>query len=65
MKIKTVEILVEGCGTDKLILGTDLPEGCYPFKGNASLVMHVAKGEGEKYAKDNFPDAFIWKTNLR
>ena len=42
--------------TDTLYLETNLPEGTWPFKRAAKVMIPVAKGTGVQYVKDNFPD---------
>lgn len=48
--------LLKHRGPDRLLLHTRLPEGCYPFVGEATLSLEVAAGTGEEYAARNFPN---------
>lgn len=41
---------------DTLFLHTDLPAATWPFnEQDATIILRVASGLGEKYAADNFP----------
>jgi hypothetical protein len=55
----TIEIthitVLQGIGTDSLILKTTLPEGCWPFTGNATAQIDVSHGTGLEYVKKHFP----------
>lgn len=48
--------LLECNGPDELSIEVDLPEGCWPYRGNASIKMHTAKGSGEEYIKRHLPN---------
>lgn len=48
-----VTVITSDCGIDKVIIETDLPPTVFPFKENAHFVLHVCKGDGEKYVIDN------------
>ena len=58
MKIEIVDILIvhNKHSGDFISLRTNLPNGAYPFNETASLTMTIAKGSGEKYCVDNFPN---------
>lgn len=58
IKITQIEILRMG-GADRIFLQTELPEGCYPFKGIAHLRLDVASGNAEEYCKKNFPNVVV------
>ena len=53
--ISKILILRRKNTTDKVIFTTNLPEGCWPYDGNATIEMHVANGYGEKYIRQHFP----------
>jgi len=53
--LEVKRITIVRSGTDKVILHVGLPEGCYPFKGDASVTMDVAQGNGVAYCLDHFP----------
>jgi hypothetical protein len=53
--LEVTRITIVPSGTDKLILHVGLPEGCYPFKGDASVTMEVAQGNGWSYCQKHFP----------
>ncbi len=56
MNIKIVSIsIIQGFGPDFIHLSTELPNGCWPFKGEASLKMEVACGDAERYCAEHFP----------
>jgi hypothetical protein len=56
MMVEILEItVVRGRGPDYLYLQTRLPNGCWPFKGNTSLKLEVAKDLAEQYCEANFP----------
>jgi len=48
-------VIVQSSGPDRLIMQTNLPNGEYPYTGNAHLMLSVAYDMGPKYAKDHFP----------
>ncbi len=48
-------ITVRSMGSDTVYLHTTLPMGVWPFEGNASLKLDVARGHAEKYVAENFP----------
>jgi hypothetical protein len=52
-------IIINGHGCDKVLLMTDLPEPCWPFKGNASLELNVARDNGKSYVEQHFPEIEI------
>ncbi len=54
MHIEKVTVLTGKVGCDELILHTDLPSPVYPFEGNATCKLSVAKGDGESYALAHF-----------
>ena len=55
MKIESIT-LVRGSGPDTLIIKVDLPNGCYPYDGNAYMKMDVAAGKGQEYCAKHFPN---------
>lgn len=55
MKVTKITI-ISSSGPDHLILHTNLPEGCFPYHGNATARIEVAADKGVQYIKDNFPD---------
>jgi len=57
--LEVKRITIVRSGTDKVILHVDLPEGCYPYEGDATLIMNVAQGDGLKYCLDHFPGVSI------
>lgn len=62
LNILRVTVLTRNNGADIILLLLDLPEGCYPFVGNATAEIKVAKGTGEEYVRNNFgivPDKVI------
>lgn len=40
--------------TDKLQIDTDLPYAVWPYEGQQTLNMEIAKGEGLEYCRKNF-----------
>lgn len=55
--LKIIKIMIlSGVGPDQLLMECDLPEGTWPYKGNASVKMDVASGGGETYVKTHFKD---------
>jgi len=36
-------------------LNTNLPCGTFPFHGEATIRLDIAKGTGKKYCETNFP----------
>ena len=57
-KITDITILA-GNGPDHVMLNTNLPNGCWPYNGNASLRLEVASGRGVDYVKEHFPDVQV------
>jgi len=53
IEITKITVLISKNKADELLLHTNLPEGCYPYKGNAHLKITIAKGIAEKYIEDN------------
>lgn len=53
MEIKKATV-IQGTGTDKVYLATNLPDPCWPFRGTLSLSFHAEAGSGERYVKDYF-----------
>lgn len=48
-------VLITGRGgTDLAMLEVSLPDGCYPFQGNAKVDLHLAAGTGEAYCREHF-----------
>lgn len=48
--------IVKTQATDKLCMTTDLPAACWPYKGNAEVIMEVAFDWGEEYVRQHFPN---------
>lgn len=55
LNVTQIQIITGGSGCDQVILTTTLPDGCYPYTGNASANIYVAKGKGEEWLKEHFP----------
>lgn len=55
LKVKEISLLSGNYGPDIILLHTNLPCGIWPFKGEATLRLEVAKGYGEDYCKEHFP----------
>lgn len=56
ISVQKVTILT-GEGPDILYLHLNLPNGCFPYTGNASAKLEVAYGSGMEYIKNHLPDA--------
>lgn len=57
MKVEITKVtIVQGPGSDYLMLETTLPEGSYPWSGKAMLSLSVASDNGPSYVQSNFPD---------
>jgi len=54
IKVTKICLIKSAEAPDELLIQTDLPNGMYPFKGNASITLKVAKGMGEEYCDKNF-----------
>ena len=52
----TKATIIKGFGADKVILFTDLPSACYPYKGNQSLSFDTAKDTANDYMRIHFAD---------
>lgn len=55
-------VVLTGSGPDKVMIHTDLPDGCWPYTGTQSLECQVASGAGPEYVKKHFnrePDDVI------
>ena len=49
-------MIVEGSGTDDVLLTTDKPSACWPFdKENLTVKFATARGTGQDYLRRNFP----------
>ncbi len=59
LNITKVKVLTSRQCADSLILYTELPEGCYPYRNKADAEMRVASGGGEEYAREHFKDCEI------
>lgn len=53
LKINSIKIII-GCGPDYLLLKTNLPQGCWPYEGQASMRLEVAANKGVEYCEKNF-----------
>lgn len=49
MIVKSITLLTRESGADVLSLELDIPDGCYPYDGNAYAEIKVAKGKGLEY----------------
>jgi len=56
IRVKSITILNRSFGGDIIHLHLDLPEGCWPYKGDATADMKVAKDTAEEYVKKNFSE---------
>lgn len=54
INVREVKVL-RGAGPDRLIFQTTLPEGSYPYDGEATLTQHIAAGSAESYLSAHFP----------
>lgn len=55
MTLEITEILIiHGSGPDKIFLETRLPNGMWPYNGNATLRLEVASETGESYCRRHF-----------
>jgi hypothetical protein len=54
IKVTKICLIKSKEAPDELLLHTTLPNGMYPFNGNATITLQVAKGMGEKYCDENF-----------
>lgn len=55
MRIVSITLL-EGFGPDRLGLELDIPNGEFPFDGNAVAHLEVARFEGRQYCRKYFPN---------
>jgi len=59
--------LMTGQGPDKIIIHTDLPDGCFPYTGKQTFETQTAAKGGVEYIKKHFhrePDEVVdigWK----
>lgn len=49
-------IVVNGVGSDKCFIQTDLPDPCFPYTGNLTFSFSAAAGDGYAYVKHHWPD---------
>jgi hypothetical protein len=56
INITKISAIVRKNVTDKLLLYTEMPSGCWPFEGKATLRLEVASGTAEDYCSKHFPD---------
>lgn len=52
--VSKVYIMEGMTGPDVLLLDIDLPNGCYPYNGNATTKLEVGGGLGWEYANRHF-----------
>lgn len=55
-------VVLSGNGPDKVILHTDLPDGCWPYTGKATMELQTAADGGADYVREHFkrdPDEII------
>ena len=52
--VERVLVLSRQCGTDRVLIYTDLPSTVYPYDEPATIVLDVAKGSGIDYVIQNF-----------
>lgn len=65
LNVTHVHILTDGSGVDQIQMTTTLPDGCFPYTGCATVVMHVAKGGAVEWLKTNFPSIIPEITRMR
>lgn len=54
LDVTQVQVVTGSGGSDKVLIHTSLPEGTYPYKGNAYLMLEVTKGSGVAYVLGHF-----------
>lgn len=52
--VSKVSLIETVHGPDVLLLDIDLPNGCWPYEGNACAKLEVAGGSGWVYANKHF-----------
>lgn len=52
--VNRVVVIERQCGTDRVLIYTDLPSTVYPYDEPATMVLDVAKGSGVAYVIENF-----------
>jgi hypothetical protein len=55
LEIVSATVICLKGSTDKVVLGTNLPESLWPFSGHAVLSLEVSQGNGERYVQTHFP----------
>lgn len=53
--ITKITAIINNTAVDKLILHTELPDGCWPFMDKATLRLEVAGGTAFDYCLKHFP----------
>jgi hypothetical protein len=54
--------VITGQGPDKILIHSDLPDGCWPYTGKETFECQVAANAGAHYVKTHFkrdPDEII------
>ena len=55
MKINRI-VIIQGMGTDRVMLETDLPEACWPYDNKLSITFNAAQDTGPEYIALHFPN---------
>ena len=53
IKVNAIKV-IEGPGSDEILLDVDLPLAVHPFAGTTTLKMLAAQGTGMDYVERNF-----------
>ncbi len=51
IKIESAIVIQRSCGTDRVLLYTNLPASAWPWNENAALTLDCAKGTGLDYVR--------------
>lgn len=52
--VNRILVIERQCGTDRVLIYTNLPSTVYPYDEPATMVLDVAKGSGVAYVTENF-----------
>jgi hypothetical protein len=55
MQVRRITLLLSKTAADHVILHTDLPPSCWPWKEAPTLTLHCAAETGAQYCELNFP----------
>ena len=58
VEIEVIKVtIITGTGTDKIILHTTMPDGCFPYDPHESYIeLQAARNQGHNYVSTHWPE---------